>query len=314
MLILLHGVAFLIIFAFNKNLFIFLLGILWLVIPYVMCKISKNSALKTTKKNLNKEQEKYILEVAKKTFDFFKDNLTEENNYLIPDNYQEDRKQKYIDRTSSTNIGLSFLAVITGVDLNFISLSEGIGLLSKMIETIDSLEKWNGHLYNWYNIKTKAPLIPRYISTVDSGNFVGYLYVVKAFLNEVLEQEYEENKAYAMKALKKVMRPELINRLDNILVFHALTKKDVEKIFDNLINDLRKRLATKGIGLKVDEKAKEWLIKEGYDPKNGARPLRRKIEDEVESLLSEEIISEKLKKGDIPVLKLEKNKLKLVKE
>ena len=117
-----------------------------------------------------------------------------------------------------------------------------------------------------------------------------------------------------MKALKKVMRPELINRLDNILVFHALTKKDVEKIFDNLINDLRKRLATKGIGLKVDEKAKEWLIKEGYDPKNGARPLRRKIEDEVESLLSEEIISEKLKKGDIPVLKLEKNKLKLVKE
>ncbi len=129
-----------------------------------------------------------------------------------------------------------------------------------------------------------------------------------------LEQEYEENKSYAMKALKKVMRPELINRLDNILVFHALTKKDVEKIFDNLINDLRKRLATKGIGLKVDEKAKEWLIKEGYDPKNGARPLRRKIEDEVESLLSEEIISEKLKKGDIPVLKLEKNKLKLVKE
>ena len=131
---------------------------------------------------------------------------------------------------------------------------------------------------------------------------------------KALEQEYEENKAYAMKALKKVMRPELINRLDNILVFHALTKKDVEKIFDNLINDLRKRLATKGIGLKIDEKAKDWLIKEGYDPKNGARPLRRKIEDEVESLLSEEIISEKLKKGDIPVLKLEKNKLKLVKE
>ena len=131
---------------------------------------------------------------------------------------------------------------------------------------------------------------------------------------KALEQEYEENKAYAMKALKKVMRPELINRLDNILVFHALTKKDVEKIFDNLIDDLRKRLATKGIGLKIDEKAKEWLIKEGYDPKNGARPLRRKIEDEVESLLSEEIISEKLKKGDIPVLKLEKNKLKLVKE
>ena len=131
---------------------------------------------------------------------------------------------------------------------------------------------------------------------------------------KALAEEYEENKSYAMKALKKVMRPELINRLDNILVFHALTKKNVEKIFDNLINDLKKRLATKGIGLKVDEKAKEYLIQKGYDPKNGARPLRRKIEDEVESLLSEAIIAEELMKGDIPTLKLSKGKLKLVKE
>ena len=131
---------------------------------------------------------------------------------------------------------------------------------------------------------------------------------------KALAEEYEENKSYAMKALKKVMRPELINRLDNILVFHALTKKNVEKIFDNLINDLKKRLAAKGIGLKVDEKAKEYLIKEGYDPKNGARPLRRKIEEDVESLLSEEIIAEKLKKGDIPTLKYVNKKLKLEKE
>lgn len=130
---------------------------------------------------------------------------------------------------------------------------------------------------------------------------------------KVLEQEYEENKEYAMKALKKVMRPELINRLDDIEVFHALTRKDVEKIFDNLINELKKRLATKGIGLKVEEEAKNYLIEKGYDPKNGARPLRRCIEDEVESLLSEKIIAEELVKGDIPVLKLKKGKLVLEK-
>lgn len=129
---------------------------------------------------------------------------------------------------------------------------------------------------------------------------------------KALAEEYEENKSYAMKALKKVMRPELINRLDNILVFHALTRKDVEKIFDNLIDDLRKRLATKGIGIKIDEKAKDYLIEKGYDPKNGARPLRREIEEEVESLLSEQIIAGELKKGDIPTLKCVNKRLKLV--
>ena len=131
---------------------------------------------------------------------------------------------------------------------------------------------------------------------------------------KALEEEYEENKSYAMKALKKVMRPELINRLDSILVFHALTRKNVEKIFDNLIDDLRRRLATKGIGIKISDAAKDYLIEQGYDPKNGARPLRRKIEDEVESLLSEKIIAGELKKGDIPTLKLVNKKLKLVKE
>ncbi|MBR2725668.1 ATP-dependent Clp protease ATP-binding subunit [Candidatus Saccharibacteria bacterium] len=131
---------------------------------------------------------------------------------------------------------------------------------------------------------------------------------------KALAEEYEENKSYAMKALKKVMRPELINRLDDIEVFHALTKKDVEKIFDKLIDDLRKRIATKGIGIKVEEKARDYLIEKGYDPKNGARPLRRKIEDEVESLLSEEIIAGKLKKGDIPTVKLVGGKLKLILE
>ena len=131
---------------------------------------------------------------------------------------------------------------------------------------------------------------------------------------KALAEEYEENKSYAMKALKKVMRPELVNRLDNVLVFHALTRENVERIFDNLINDLKKRLATKGIGLKISDEAKDYLIEEGYDPKNGARPLRRKIEDEVESMLSEKIIMGELNKGDIPVLKLKNKQLELVKE
>ncbi|MBQ8996717.1 ATP-dependent Clp protease ATP-binding subunit [Candidatus Saccharibacteria bacterium] len=126
-----------------------------------------------------------------------------------------------------------------------------------------------------------------------------------------LEREYAESKEYALRALKKSMRPELINRLDSILVFRALTEQDVAKIFDNLIADLKKRLAAKNLGLKLDDKVKQFLIDKGYDPKNGARPLRRAIEDYLESLLSEAIINGTLQKGDVAVVSLAKGKLKL---
>jgi len=122
-----------------------------------------------------------------------------------------------------------------------------------------------------------------------------------------LGEEYEASKETAMRALKKVMKPELINRLDAILVFHALTRENVERIFDNLLEELRKRLATKGIGIKVSPEVKAYLIDEGYDPKNGARPLRRVIEDKVESLIAEEIIAGNLDKGAMVNVKIAKD-------
>ena len=164
------------------NPFAILLGLWWSVTPIVMWYISKEIEKEKAIEKLEDAEKEYVLEIGKRTWNFFETYLTEENNYLIPDNYQEDRKQKVVPRTSSTNIGLSLLAVISAYDLQYITLEKAIDLLSKMIASIESLEKWNGHLYNWYNIKTKEPLNPRYVSTVDSGNFVGYLYIVKSFL------------------------------------------------------------------------------------------------------------------------------------
>lgn len=129
--------------------------------------------------------------------------------------------------------------------------------------------------------------------------------------DKFVEEEYEASKNAAMKALKKSMRPELINRLDAIEVFHALTKKQVEQIFDNMISDLKKRLAVKSFGLKLTKKASDFLIEKGFDPKNGARPLRRAIEDYLESILSEAIISEQIKKGEIAVVDQKGDKLAL---
>ena len=127
-----------------------------------------------------------------------------------------------------------------------------------------------------------------------------------------LALEYEDSKNAAMRELKKAMRPELINRLDAIEVFHALTRKQVEQIFNNLIEDLKKRLAEKSIGLKLKDEVKDFLIEKGYDPKNGARPLRRAIEDYLGSELSEVIINEAVKKGEVLEASLVKDHIKIV--
>ena len=168
-----------------KSIYAIILAILWLITPAIMQKISIIKNKKQPIEELNTSEKEEIKQIAKKTWEFFKDNLNEENNYLITDNVQEDRIPQVVPRTSSTNIGLSLLAVISAYDLNFIDEENTIEYLNNIILSIESLPKWNGHLYNWYNTKTKEPLLPRYISTVDSGNFIGYLYTVKPFLEEL---------------------------------------------------------------------------------------------------------------------------------
>ena len=177
------GILYIFINAKNPfSVLIFVISLLWLIAPAIMCYISKEIVVNNKKELLVDKDKQYVLEVGKRTWQFFKDYLVKENNYLPPDNHQEDRKPKAIKRTSSTNIGLALLAVISSYDLGYETQKNTLELLNKMIDTIYNLQKWNGHLYNWYNIETLEPLRPRYISSVDSGNFVGYLYVVKQFL------------------------------------------------------------------------------------------------------------------------------------
>lgn len=156
----------------NHNIFftvyIYILSILFLIAPFVMWYISrKRIALRRIDK-LNKDEKVYINAIAKETWEFFSEFMNKGNSFMPPDNFQESRREKVVDRTSSTNIGLGILAIISAYDLKFISLEKAIANLENTMEKIDSLEKWKGHLYNWYNIKTLKPLNPKYVSTVDS--------------------------------------------------------------------------------------------------------------------------------------------------
>jgi len=183
---LIFGILFLVWGSIIKEIFIIILGVIWLISPIVAWIISKDIKEKVATEQISKKEQEYLLQIGERTWKYFYENINEENNFLPPDNYQEDRKNKVAARTSPTNIGLGMLTIISAYDLNYIAIGEALELLNKMIETIDKLSKWNGHLYNWYNTNTLEPLIPRYISTVDNGNFIGYLYTIKQFLIDIL--------------------------------------------------------------------------------------------------------------------------------
>src|SRR5207253_630858 len=101
-----------------------------------------------------------------------------------------------------------------------------------------------------------------------------------------LEELHEANMDKVLNELKKMMRPELLNRIDKIIVFRALTKKDVLKILDLQLDDLRSRILKKGIGLQVSPRAKEYLLEKGYDDHNGARPMRRLLQETLEDAIA----------------------------
>ncbi|MFC2754288.1 MAG: ATP-dependent Clp protease ATP-binding subunit [Candidatus Nanogingivalis sp.] len=111
------------------------------------------------------------------------------------------------------------------------------------------------------------------------------------------KKNHSKNEKFARKALGKVLKPELLNRFDGIITFQSLSKTEIGKIFDILLADLNNRLLRKGLNLKVRKSAKDFIIEKGYDAKNGARPLRRAIEDLLEHKLAEEILAKNPSKG-----------------
>jgi ATP-dependent Clp protease ATP-binding subunit ClpC len=114
-----------------------------------------------------------------------------------------------------------------------------------------------------------------------------------------LDALHERNKEKVFEELKKTMRPEFLNRIDKTIVFRALTKKDIDSIIDLQVDDLRDRLRKHGLGLHVSPAAKKYLLTNGYDAKNGVRPLRRLIQDTLEDQIATNLLGEQYQKGHI---------------
>ena len=126
------------------------------------------------------------------------------------------------------------------------------------------------------------------------------------------DKEYENIKKEVMAELKKGFKPEFINRIDEIIVFHKLTEDELKKIVDIMINEIKKRISEKNITLDVDETAKNFIIKQGTDTNYGARPLRRAIQTIIEDKLAEDILDGKIKEGSKVKIVANDNKIQII--
>ncbi|MDP4089580.1 MAG: glucoamylase family protein, partial [Bacillota bacterium] len=146
--------------------------VLWFISPYIAYYISRDKV--DAAYTLSSEDNMLLRRLSRETWAYFEDFVNGENNWLAPDNYQENPQKGVAHRTSPTNIGMGVTSNLCAHDLGYIGLSEVIERIDRTLTGMESLTKFKGHLYNWYDTLTKEPLYPRYVSTVDSGNLVAY--------------------------------------------------------------------------------------------------------------------------------------------
>jgi cyclic beta-1,2-glucan synthetase len=149
---------------------------LWAVAPFVAHRLSQPIARERLELDANDRQ--LLLDLARRTWRYFETFMGPEDHGLPPDNFQDVPEARVAHRTSPTNIGMGLLSTLAAHDLGFIETPELAGRIDAMLTTMEGLERHEGHLFNWYDTRDLAPLPPRYVSTVDSGNLAGALIVV----------------------------------------------------------------------------------------------------------------------------------------
>ncbi len=149
----------------------------WAFSPLIAYRVSRRLA--PSRQMLEPADARALRLVARRTWRFFENFVGAEDHWLPPDNFQEDPRPVVAHRTSPTNMGLLLLSTIAAHDFGHVATLELVERLELTFATLDALPKFNGHFFNWYDTQAAAPLEPRYISTVDSGNLAGHLLAVK---------------------------------------------------------------------------------------------------------------------------------------
>src|SRR6266567_2823433 len=248
--------------------------VLWLAAPWIAWWISLPIEQPTPE--LSVEQLTLLRRIARKTWHFFETFVTAEENWLPPDNFQEEPAPTVAARTSPTNIGLSLLATLAARDLGYLSLGRLLERTQATIDTLHRLERHRGHFYNWYETRTLRPLIPLYVSSVDSGNLAGHLLTLASGLRGLAEE--------------KILDPQIFAGLrDTLALVQGLTGEDA--LLSQLDAELAKtpsdlRAAATLLQRAVEQSAKisNALANRDGDLKAWAQTLQRSCVEHLDEL------------------------------
>ncbi|MCW5558524.1 MAG: cyclic beta 1-2 glucan synthetase, partial [Verrucomicrobiae bacterium] len=159
---------------------------LWLSSPLLAWQISQ--PLQRTRSELTDGQQRFLRRTARRTWNFFETLVTAEEHWLPPDNIQEIPQPIVAHRTSPTNMGLALLANLAARDFGYLSLGRLVQRTADALDSMEKLDRYRGHFYNWYDTRSRLPLPPLYVSTVDSGNLAGHLLTLSSGLLQICNQ------------------------------------------------------------------------------------------------------------------------------
>jgi cyclic beta-1,2-glucan synthetase len=256
---------------------------LWFISPLAALMLNVHYRPEPKRFVLSATDRGFLRVVARRTWRFFSDCIGEPTSWLPPDNFQISHQNRMAMRTSPTNIGLGMISTLAARDFGYLTIDQVVQTLTRSMETIHKLERYEGHLLNWYDIQTLTPLEPRYVSTVDSGNLLASLYSLETGLTGMLERPVLEASVFdGLADTVAILRPTYKREIrsgKHLSALHRLSQalnkppdraidalrllrqigKDVEALADGLRRQTGADSDTASWILQLENQVKAWI-------------------------------------------------------
>lgn len=216
--------------------------ILWFISPSIAWGLSLPE--KEEIPDLSETQKTFLHKLARKNWSFFEHFVNEGENWLPPDNFQKHPNPVIAHRTSPTNIGLALLANLAAYDFGYITMTEMALRSSYTLKTLDKMDRYRGHFYNWYDTRDLSILPPAYVSSVDSGNLIGHLLILRQGILGLKSKSIFNTESYTgirstMEILLDSIKDESITTIKSILDNAILEKNNSLSVIKRYLDDLK---------------------------------------------------------------------------